>query len=66
METATRILTKSITWQLSGLAMMTLIGYLFTGSISAGGGIAIVSSAIGFISYFLHEMLWSKVGWGRR
>lgn len=66
METAARILTKSITWQLSGLFMMTLIGYLFTGSISAGGGIAIVSSAIGFISYFLHEMLWSKVGWGRR
>ena len=66
MDTATRILTKSITWQLSGLVMMTLIGYLFTGSISAGGGIAIVSSTIGFISYFLHEMLWSKVGWGRR
>ena len=66
METAARILTKSITWQRSGLFMMTLIGYLFTGSISAGGGIAIVSSAIGFISYFLHEMLWSKVGWGRR
>ena len=66
METAARILTKSITWQLSGLAMMTLIGYLFTGSISAGGGIAIVSSMIGFLAYFIHELLWSKVGWGRR
>ncbi|NNF76544.1 MAG: DUF2061 domain-containing protein [Rhizobiales bacterium] len=45
---------------------MTLIGYLFTNSFTASGGIAIASALVGFISYFVHEMLWSKIGWGRR
>ena len=66
MDTTSRLITKSITWQVSGLVVMTLIGYLFTNSFTAGGGIAIASALVGFISYFMHEMLWSKVGWGRR
>ncbi len=65
MDSTIRLITKSITWQVSGLIVMTLIGYLFTGSITAGGGIALASALIGFVSYFMHEMLWSKVTWGR-
>lgn len=65
MDTTTRLVAKSITWQISGLVMMTLIGYLFTNSIAASGGIALASALIGFLSYFVHEMVWSKVGWGR-
>ena len=65
MDTTSRLITKSITWQVSGLVVMTLIGYLFTGSVSAGGGIAIASALVGFVSYFMHEMAWSKIGWGR-
>ncbi|MEM7238411.1 MAG: DUF2061 domain-containing protein [Pseudomonadota bacterium] len=65
MDTAARLITKSLTWQLSGLVVMTIIGYFFTGSISAGGGIALISAMVGFVSYFLHELLWSKVAWGR-
>lgn len=65
MDTTPRLITKSITWQVSGLVVMTLIGYLFTGSVSAGGGIAIASALVGFVSYFMHEMAWSKIGWGR-
>lgn len=65
METTARMITKSITWQAMGLIVMTLVGYLFTGSVTAGGGIALASAVIGFMSYFMHEMLWSKIGWGR-
>ena len=65
MDTTPRLVLKSITWQAMGLVVMTLIGYLFTNSISAGGGIAVASAAVGFLSYFLHEVLWSKIGWGR-
>ena len=65
MDTTTRLITKSITWQVTGLFVMTLIGYLFTNSISAGGGIAVASALVGFLSYFMHEKLWSKIGWGR-
>ncbi len=46
--------------------MMTIVGYLFTGSISAGGGIAAVGAAAGFLSYIVHERLWARVTWGQR
>ena len=65
METTVRLLAKSITWQVMGFCSMTLIGYLYTGSISVGGGIAVSAALTGFIGYFVHETLWSKVGWGR-
>ena len=65
MDTSVRMLLKSITWQASGLIVMTLVGFYFTGSLTAGGGIAVVGSLIGFAAYFLHELLWSKVQWGR-
>ncbi|MCV6545994.1 MAG: DUF2061 domain-containing protein [Cohaesibacter sp.] len=65
MDTALRLLAKSITWQVLGLVSMTLVGYLFTGSFTAGGGIALVGSGVGFCCYFLHETLWSKISWGR-
>ncbi len=66
MDSTTRLIIKSVTWQTTGLLVMMLIGYLFTNSISASGGIAIASAVVGFISYFMHEMAWSKVRWGRR
>ncbi|KZL12700.1 MULTISPECIES: DUF2061 domain-containing protein [Pseudovibrio] len=66
MDSASRIFTKSVTWQVMGLFTMTLIGFIFTGSVTLGGGIAIVSSTLGFIFYFLHEMVWSNIKWGRK
>lgn len=65
METTVRLLTKSITWQVMGFCSMTLIGYLYTGSFSTGGGIAVSAALTGFIGYFVHETFWSKIGWGR-
>ena len=65
METTTRLITKSVTWQATGIFAMTLIGYFFTDSFTAGGSIAAASALVGFLSYFAHEKLWSHVGWGR-
>ena len=65
VDSKLRILSKAITWQVAGLFVMTIVGYLFTGSLAASGGIAIVGSITGFISYFAHEIAWSKVSWGR-
>ena len=59
MDTAARIITN-------GLISMTGIGYLFTGSFAAGGKIALVTTTLGFISYFLHELAWRNIGWGRQ
>ncbi len=65
MDTKKRLFTKSLTWQLAGIVTMTLVGLLFTRSVTASGGIAIVGSITGFFSYFLHELLWSRISWGR-
>lgn len=66
MDTTTRLIIKSVTWQAAGLVTMMLIGFLFTGSIAASSGIAFTGAIAGFLSYFLHEVVWSKVSWGRK
>ncbi|MEM7190974.1 MAG: DUF2061 domain-containing protein [Pseudomonadota bacterium] len=65
MDSAARTIFKALTWQASGLICMTLIGYVTTGSFTAAGSIAIASTAIGFVAYFVHERLWSRISWGR-
>lgn len=65
MDSNIRLIAKSLSWQLLGIVAMTLIGYLFTGSVAAGGGIAMVSAVTGFCVYFIHEKLWSRIRWGR-
>ncbi len=66
MDSNLRLIMKSATWQGSGLIVMTGIGYLYTGSVSAGGGIALTSVVVGSVSFFLHEKIWARVAWGRR
>ncbi|MEL7343600.1 MAG: DUF2061 domain-containing protein [Pseudomonadota bacterium] len=66
METKSRIAVKAITWQALGFFVMAIIGLIATGSLAAGGGIAAAGALLGFVSYFGHELLWSKVHWGRR
>lgn len=66
MDTNKRLLAKSVTWQMCGFVVMTLIGYLFTGSVTQGSGIAVSGMVIGFFNYFTHEALWARVAWGRK
>lgn len=66
MDSNIRLIAKSLSWQLMGVILMTLIGYVFTGSVAAGGGIAVAGALTGLCTYFVHEKLWGLVGWGRR
>ena len=65
MDSTIRLFTKAVTWQVAGFFSMLLIGFIFTGSVAASSGIAFVGSVAGFVSYFAHEMVWSRVLWGR-
>ncbi len=65
METNKRTIAKAFCWQAVGLIVMTIIGYMFTGSASEGGALALTSAAIGLMTYFLHERMWARVRWGR-
>ncbi|MBY5986384.1 DUF2061 domain-containing protein [Roseovarius atlanticus] len=66
METNKRTLAKAATWQVLGLMVMTLIGFIMTGSVAQGGTYAVITAAIGFVTFFLHERIWAGIGWGRR
>jgi len=65
MDSKIRLFAKAFTWQVAGFFSMMLIGFLFTGSVTASGGIALAGSFTGFVAYFVHEIAWSHVAWGR-
>ena len=65
LDTKRRTLVKATVWQLMGLAVMSLIGWIFTGSVKQSGAIAFTGTICGFVIYFLHERAWSQVRWGR-
>ncbi len=65
MDSSLRTAMKAVTWQVSGLLVMSVIGYVMTGSLETAGGFAFASAAIGTVSFFLHEKLWAKIKWGR-
>ncbi|SEK34651.1 DUF2061 domain-containing protein [Roseivivax marinus] len=65
METRARTWVKAIGWQVLGIAVMTLLGVLVTGSVGAGGTLALASAGLGLITYVLYERLWARITWGR-
>ncbi len=65
METRARTLVKSVLWTLLGLVVMALVGAIFTGSWTTGGGMALVNAGLGFVTYLLYERLWAVIRWGR-
>ena len=65
METKRRLLAKSLTWQASGFVVMALISYVVSGSFTASLSIALGGMVSGFVAFFVHELAWANVGWGR-
>lgn len=65
METRMRTIVKAVIWNLIGLAVMALVGAFITGSVMAGGTMALINAAIGLSSYVLYERTWTRIQWGR-
>jgi uncharacterized membrane protein len=65
METRARSLVKATIWTLMGLLVMSLIGFIFTGSLVTGGIMAVANSLIGLVTYLIYERVWANVAWGR-
>ena len=65
MDTKKRTLIKAILWNVIGLASMLCVGFIATGSLSVGGAMAMVNTAIGLSMYVIYERDWSRVQWGR-
>jgi uncharacterized membrane protein len=56
---------KAVSWQILGLLSMVLIGYFFTGSLTAAGSMAIFTTILSSICYVMHERAWNRIPWGR-
>lgn len=65
METRARSIVKAIIWNMIGLLMMCLVGYVATGSLTVGGAMALVNAVIGLTCYVIYERVWAQVSWGR-
>ena len=65
MDSAKRTLLKAVLWNVLGFSVMSLVGFVATGSLSVGGVMALVNTLIGFAMYFGYERVWAGIGWGR-
>lgn len=64
MDTRRRTILKAVLWNLIGLGMMTLVGWIMTGSISFGGQMAGINAVLGLSMYVMYERIWARVRWG--
>ncbi len=64
MELKKRAFTKALTWQLIGFVVMTAINYAYIGDFQSGLGLSSLLTAVGLVSYYFHERLWSHLEWG--
>jgi uncharacterized membrane protein len=65
MESRKRSLVKAVIWSLMGLATMAIVGAIATGSVTVGGAVAVINTAIGLVMYVLYERIWAAIRWGR-
>ncbi|MEM7597000.1 MAG: DUF2061 domain-containing protein [Pseudomonadota bacterium] len=65
MDTRARTWVKALLWNAIGLAVMSLVGFVMTGSAAIGGTMAVINTLIGLACYVMYERLWSRVRWGR-
>lgn len=65
METSRRTLVKGLTWQLLGLVTVTLIAYAQSGDWRGGIAVALSACTSGFIFFYIHERIWSRISWGK-
>ena len=66
MDSFARTWVKAVLWSAIGLVSMSVIGSLFTGSLSVGGMMAVSNTLIGLASYVIYERVWSRISWGRQ
>ncbi len=53
-------LTKTLTYLSIHLTIGFTVAYLFTGSLSIAGGIAVIEPCINAVAFFFHEKAWKQ------
>ena len=64
-ESSRRSLLKAISWRVVAFVVLSIVTYIFTGSIRETGAIALVYNVLQIGIYFGHERLWDRITWGK-
>jgi len=56
---------KSVIWRVIALAFGVVVPWLFLGNFELSLHISLVGNGISFILYFIYEVIWEKIYWGR-
>lgn len=65
MDTKRRSWAKAITWKVTGIFLLAIVSYLFTGSIKGMTLITGIYHLVMIVLYYLHERVWDKISWGK-
>jgi uncharacterized membrane protein len=60
-----RTVLKTLSWRIIGSTSTFLISYIVTGQLFIATGIAIVQMIVNTVLYYIHEIFWNKVSWGK-
>ncbi len=60
-----RSFIKTITYRVLIIISVFLIAFMMTGRADFAAGFSLISNAINTVLYFIHERIWSQIGWGR-
>jgi len=60
-----RIWVKSITMRIASTVASFLIGWVLTGNMLLGLTLGATEFVVKFILYYFHEVIWSKIDYGR-
>jgi len=60
-----RTLIKTLSWRIVGSSSTFLISYIVTGQLVIATGITIAQMIVNTVLYYIHEIAWNKIKWGR-
>lgn len=61
-----RSLIKTVTWRITGSTSAIIIAYVVTGSAVISSTIGIAHLIVNTLLYWMHERVWSRIGWGSK
>lgn len=64
LESKKRSLTKSITWRILAVLILAVVAYAITRDPLETTIITVITHAIKFGAYYVHERCWGLISWG--
>lgn len=54
-------MTKTLSFAFVHFTIAFSVGYAFTGSVLAGGAVAVIEPTLNTVAFFLHEKFWQRM-----